>query len=75
MLFEWNMCQLKSKKEEQILELSPEQKVRYLLKTGEAENDTVRRATDLIWPMETYNIKSVSKSEYGFFLISFRRFN
>ena len=58
----------KVKKEEEILESSPEQKVRYLLEPGEVENDTVIRATDLIWSIKMYNIKSVSKFEHGYFL-------
>ena len=58
----------RTKKDEVILELSPEQKVRYLLEPGEAENDTVRRATDPIWSMRMYDIEYVSKSEHGYYM-------
>ena len=58
----------KNNKNEILLELNPNQKVRYLLEPGEIESDTVRRATDPIWSLKMYDINAVSRSEHGYFL-------
>ena len=59
----------KNNKNEILLELNPNQKVRYLLEPGEIESDTVRRATDPIWSLKMYDINAVSRSEHGYFFI------
>ena len=58
----------KNIKNEILLELNPNQKVRYLLEPGEIESDTKRRATDPIWSLQMYDINAVSRSEHGYFL-------
>jgi hypothetical protein len=49
-------------KNEQVIDLGPHEKVRYLLEPGEIEGDTRRRATDPIWSLEMYDIEDVTKS-------------
>lgn len=48
-------------KNEQIINLAPNEKVRYLLEPGELENDTRRRATDPIWSLDSYDIEDIMK--------------
>lgn len=49
-------------KNEQVIDLGPHEKVRYLLEPGEIEGDTRRRATDPIWSLQMYDIEDVTKS-------------
>ena len=58
----------KNYKNEILLELNPNKKIRYLLEPGEIESDTVRRATDPIWSLKMYDINAVSRSEHVYFL-------
>jgi transposase InsO family protein len=48
-------------KNEQVIDLGPHEKVRYLLEPGEIEGDTRRRATDPIWSLEMYDIEDVTR--------------
>lgn len=49
-------------KNEQVIDLGPHEKVRYLLEPGEIEGGTRRRATDPIWSLEMYDIEDVTKN-------------
>jgi transposase InsO family protein len=48
-------------KNEQVIDLGPHEKVRYLLEPGEIEGDTRRRATDPIWSLQMYDIEDVTQ--------------
>ncbi len=47
---------------DKIINLTSDQKVRYLLEPGELENDSKRRATDPVWSLKSFEIAETMKS-------------
>ena len=60
-----NVQQPEISSHQEILDLKPDQKVRYLYQPGESEKSTVKRATDPNWSLTTHDIARVLNDGNG----------